>query len=119
MPNDLTMPIGGMTCAACATRLERVLSRLEGVESAAVSLASEQADIRFDPARLRPGAVVAAVVKAGFSVPDEMLELAIGGMTCAACATRLERVLGAVEGVVEACVNLAAEQARLRFPAGT
>ncbi|OAN52908.1 copper-transporting ATPase [Paramagnetospirillum marisnigri] len=55
-----------MTCAACSTRLERVLGKVEGVERALVSLAAERADIRFDPALARPEQLVAAIVKAGF-----------------------------------------------------
>ena len=62
----LTFDIGGMTCAACAARVERVLSRVEGVDSASVNLALEKAEVQaganVDPARL-----VAVVEKAGFT----------------------------------------------------
>jgi len=68
-PADLSLGINGMTCAACSTRLERVLSRVEGVERALVSLAAERADIRYDPARVSPPALEAAIIKAGFA-PD-------------------------------------------------
>ncbi len=53
----------------------------------------------------------------GAGVPSESLDLAITGMTCAACSTRLEKVLNRLPGV-EASVNLAAERATLRFPPG-
>lgn len=68
-PADLSLGINGMTCAACSTRLERVLSRVEGVERALVSLAAERADIRYDPDRVSPPALEAAIIKAGFA-PD-------------------------------------------------
>jgi Cu+-exporting ATPase len=68
-PADLSLGINGMTCAACSTRLERVLGRVEGVERALVSLAAERADIRYDPVRVTPQALEAAIVKAGFA-PD-------------------------------------------------
>jgi Cu+-exporting ATPase len=54
------------------------------------------------------------------AIPDEplQLDLAIQGMTCAACSARIERVLGKLEGVREASVNLATERARVRFLPG-
>ncbi len=66
-PANLSLPIKGMTCAACSTRLERVLGKVEGVEAALVSLAAERADIRFDPARVEPAQLVEAITRAGFS----------------------------------------------------
>jgi Cu+-exporting ATPase len=45
----LTLPIKGMTCAACSTRLERVLGKVPGIVKSQVNLASEQANIDFDP----------------------------------------------------------------------
>ncbi|CAA7615189.1 heavy metal translocating P-type ATPase [Magnetospirillum sp. UT-4] len=115
----VSLPVRGMTCAACSTRLEKVLGKVEGVAAASVSLAGEQADIRFDPARTDAAQLAEAVARAGFSVPEAEVRLAIGGMTCAACSTRLEKVLARVPGVTAAEVNLATEQARVVAPAGT
>ncbi|MGE4279887.1 MAG: heavy metal translocating P-type ATPase [Magnetospirillum sp.] len=114
----VSFPIRGMTCAACSTRLEKVLGRVDGVAAASVSLAAEQADIRFDKDMVVPQQLVEAVTKAGFSVPEDQVEMSIAGMTCAACSTRLEKVLGKVSGVGQASVNLATERASVRFPAG-
>lgn len=66
---DLSLGIVGMSCAACSGRLERVLSRLEGVERAWVSLAAERADLRYDPARINVADIEAAICRAGFA-PD-------------------------------------------------
>jgi Cu+-exporting ATPase len=63
---SLSLPVKGMTCAACSTRLERVLGKVDGVEQALVSLAAERADIRYDGDRARPEDLVSAIVKAGF-----------------------------------------------------
>jgi len=57
--------IEGMTCAACSTRLEKVLNRLPGVE-AAVNLAAERARVRYVPGVADPAILIAAVEKAGF-----------------------------------------------------
>jgi Cu+-exporting ATPase len=113
----IELPIAGMTCAACSARLEKNLNRLEGV-MANVNLTTETARVEFDPAIVQPAALLAQIKKTGFSVPDQTLDLAISGMTCAACSTRLEKVLNRLPGV-EARVNLATEKARLRYTPGS
>lgn len=112
----IELPVAGMTCAACSTRLEKNLNRLEGV-SATVNLAVERARVEYDPEATNPAAIVEQVRKTGFSVPAQTLDLAISGMTCAACSARLERVLNQVPGA-EARVNLATEKARVRYTPG-
>ncbi|MDR1887792.1 MAG: heavy metal translocating P-type ATPase [Zoogloeaceae bacterium] len=104
-----------MHCAACAARLEKALNALPGVE-ASVNFASEKARVALDE---NTGAVdvVAAIEKTGFGVVAQTLELAIGGMHCAACSARIENVLNALPGV-EASVNLASERARIRWQPG-
>jgi Cu+-exporting ATPase len=61
--------------------------------------------------------VLAAIRKAGFDVAPQVLELGIAGMSCAACAARIEKVVGRLPGV-EGSVNFAAETARVRYTPG-
>jgi len=110
------LPIEGMTCAACAARIEKQLNKLPGV-SAAVNFASERARVEFDSGTVSTPQLVATIEKAGFKVPPHSLDLAISGMTCAACATRIETVLNKLPGV-EANVNFASEKANIRFVPG-
>ena len=109
--------IEGMTCATCAGRVEKALTAIPGVQ-AAVNLASEQADVSFDPVRVRPTALIEAISSAGYGVAHETRELAISGMTCATCAGRVERALSAVLGVTRAVVNVASENATVEGVAG-
>lgn len=109
----LDIPISGMTCAACAARIEKVLNRLPGVV-ASVNFASERASVELSSTATTPQQLVTSIEKAGFSVPLQTLELGIEGMTCAACATRLDKVLNRLPGV-EAVVNFASERARVRY----
>jgi len=113
-PQQLDLPIEGMTCAACSARIERVLNRLPGVD-AQVNLAAERARVRIDGNDTDSDKIVESIRKAGFRVPDSQLELAIEGMTCAACAARLEKVLGRLEGIEDATVNFATETAQMRY----
>ncbi|MEZ5616068.1 MAG: heavy metal translocating P-type ATPase [Rhodocyclaceae bacterium] len=110
------LPIEGMTCAACAARIEKQLNKLPGV-SAAVNFASERARVEFDAGTVSAPQLVATIEKAGFKVPPQSLDLALSGMTCAACATRIETVLNKLPGV-EANVNFASEKANIRFVPG-
>ncbi|MNZ03314.1 Copper-exporting P-type ATPase A [compost metagenome] len=112
-PTAFDLPIAGMTCASCAGRVERALARVPGVQAASVNLATEQARVQA-PGDSLP-ALVAAVEAAGYQVPAQRLELAIGGMTCASCAGRVERALRKVPGVAEVTVNLASERAHLNL----
>lgn len=60
------MDVTGMTCAACSSRIQRVLERTEGVSSANVNLMTNSAAVEFDPTRTDPGLLIAAVEKAGY-----------------------------------------------------
>jgi P-type Cu+ transporter len=108
--DHLRLPVAGMTCASCVNRVENALNRLPGV-TAAVNLAQEQADIRFDSLRVTPQQLAQAVTEAGYEIPAERRVLAIHGMTCASCVNRVEQALGRVPGVRRAEVNLASERA--------
>ncbi|MBA2332792.1 MAG: cation-translocating P-type ATPase, partial [Actinobacteria bacterium] len=65
-PERLQLPIEGMTCASCAIRIEKRLNKLEGVE-ASVNYATENAAVSFDPARVAPEDLVAAIEAAGYN----------------------------------------------------
>lgn len=72
---EVELPIGGMTCAACARTVERQLAATEGVEKASVNFATRTASVRFDGARTGIEALVAAVEDVGFDVPAAPQEI--------------------------------------------
>ncbi len=112
---ELQLPIGGMTCASCVRRVERALSKVEGVHSVGVNLATERATVKYDPAVVNPAGMRAAVEGAGYSVPTEEEQLPIEGMTCASCVRRVEKALAKLPGVESVSVNLATERVTLRY----
>ena len=67
----VVLPVAGMSCAACSTRLEKVLRKTAGVRQADVSLAAERADVHFDPALTSQKKLVEIVHAAGFEVPQD------------------------------------------------
>ena len=62
----VTLKIGGMTCASCVARVEKKLSKVPGVESACVNLATEQAVVRFEPTRTTMAKLLETVEVAGY-----------------------------------------------------
>ncbi len=115
---SIKLPVQGMTCASCSARLEKVLNKLPGIVDAKVSLATESASLDLDTSVTGVNDVVEAIGKAGFSVPTELIELDISGMTCASCSGRLENVLSKQPGVELAAVNLATEKASVTVHTG-
>lgn len=108
----------GMTCAACASRVEKNLNGLSGV-SAGVNLATEKASITYDPNLVSLVEIVQVVEKAGYSVPVGEVSLEIQGMTCAACVNRIKKKLKDLSGVLDVSVNLATEKAFVRYVIGS
>ena len=107
--------VTGMTCAACATRIEKGLKKMDGVKDANVNLALEKAMVQFDPVMMSPSDITKKVRDLGYDVVTEKRELVLTGMTCAACATRIEKGLNKVDGVLQATVNLALEKASVEY----
>ncbi len=79
---EYTLKIHGMTCASCVARVEKVLGRVPGVQSATVNLATEKAAVKADTT-LSPKSLAEAVHKAGYEVSADRVTLDIRGMTCA------------------------------------
>src|SRR5258706_4659696 len=115
---NITLPVTGMTCASCASRIERGLKKVGGVESAQVNLASEQATITFDPQQVQPHDLVAAVERTGYGVISDQIDFPVTGMTCASCVNRVEKALKKADGVLDASVNLATERATVTYAPG-
>ncbi|WP_062744393.1 heavy metal translocating P-type ATPase [Erwinia persicina] len=113
----LSLPVEGMTCASCVGRVEKALKAVPGISTASVNLATERADITLTDSGDALSAV-RAIESAGYSVRHEITELAIEDMTCASCVGRVEKALAQTPGVIEACVNLATERARIIHFAG-
>ena len=115
--HPLHLRLEGMSCASCVGRAERVLDALPGVTGVSVNLSTETAEMHLaSPATLPQ--VAEALTRAGYPPRTTDVTLSVEGMTCAACTGRVERVLRAQLGVIEANANLALRQAQVRVTEG-
>jgi len=115
---DWQFPVQGMSCASCVARVERSLADVPGVQDVSVNFATEQASVKA-LGDVGMDTLKAAVAKAGYSVGEQSLSLAIEGMTCASCVSRVEKALKQVPGVLSASVNLATETAEVSVARNT
>ena len=113
-----TLPITGMTCASCASKIEKGLGGLSGVGKASVNFAAETATISYDPSRAGVDDFVKEIKGLGYGAGVEDIILPVSGMTCASCVSKITAALKGVEGVVSATVNLAAETADITYLPG-
>ncbi len=113
-----TLPVGGMTCASCVARVEKALSRVEGVSRASVNLATNTATVMADPERTRMASLVSTIRDSGYEVPVQRMEFPVEGMTCASCVARVGKALLSVPGILSGSVNLATQTGTVEFLPG-
>ncbi|MEK4425130.1 heavy metal translocating P-type ATPase [Solibacillus sp. FSL K6-1523] len=112
---EVNLQITGMTCAACATRIEKGLNKMDGVELASVNLALEKSSIKYDSSKLSEADFEKKIEALGYGIVKQKAEFDITGMTCASCSARIEKGLNKMAGVANANVNLALEKATIEF----
>ncbi|WP_290653182.1 copper-translocating P-type ATPase [Aquisalimonas sp.] len=113
-----TLGIDGMSCASCVGRVEKAIRAVPGVAEVSVNLATERAQVVFGADQVNITGVADAISQAGYEPRVETLQLAVRGMNCGSCVSRVEGALRDVPGVLEATANLAAEAATLRVIPG-
>ncbi|MFC1868482.1 copper ion binding protein, partial [Thermodesulfobacteriota bacterium] len=113
---NITLPITGMSCANCATNIERNVKKLPGILEANVNFASEQASISFDTEKIQLDDLAEKIKEAGYGLALASVEFPVTGMSCANCAMTIERTLKKkVPGVMTASVNFATERAFVEY----
>jgi P-type Cu+ transporter len=111
----LTIPVMGMTCAACASRVQRKLERGAGVVEAAVNFGTERATVAYDGSATTTAELVSLVKAAGYGARTEQVSLPVTGLEWAVSGEPVERELRALRGVLRADVNLATREARVEL----
>lgn len=111
--------VDGMTCSACSSAVERVTSKLEGVESSVVNLTTNQLTIQFDEAQVKQETIFEKIEKAGYKPSEIIIEkkviIPVSGMTCSSCTQRVEKAIDKLEGVLEVSVSTATNKAYVTY----
>ena len=110
----ITIPVKGMTCAACVRAVENGLRKLDGVKDVSVNFASEKATIVLER-DIPLDEIIKTIRDEGYDVATAKQEFVVKGMTCAACVGAVERALGGIYGVIDRNVNLATEKASVEY----
>jgi Cu+-exporting ATPase len=111
-PEEVELPIGGMTCAACARAVERQLAHSPGVEKASVNFATKIASVSYNPSETRIEDLVAAVEDVGYAVPQEPQEIA---EAAAAREIRRRLMVGAVFAIPVFILGMLERAALIQF----
>ncbi len=114
---ELRFAVGGMSCASCVGRVEKVALAQPGVAAASVNLASEVLTVQVKPG-FDPHMLQAAATKAGYPLALSTMTVGVEGMSCASCVGRVEKALAPLPGVLGVSVNLASETATVTLAAG-
>jgi|GEM_PF-3462646 len=133
--------ISGMSCAACTLNVEKILTVIDGVNNASVNLPLGKATVFYNSKKVEPNVMKKAIDNAGYEAIVEDFEkneknekngkesennlkgndgtslatLEVNGMTCAACAINVEKVLKSIDGVKDATVNLPMKEATVYY----
>ncbi len=115
-PALIRLPVTGMTCAGCASTIEKGLALLPEVNTAAVNYGTGEAVVDAAPDSIAP--LVEKVRALGYGVETETRRYAVEGMHCASCVAQVEREAAKLDGVLSASVDLAAGELRVEAVAG-
>jgi len=114
-PVEITLPVSGMTCAACVRRVEKALNAVPGVDSASVNLAAAKAGVVYDAAAVSVPDLEAAITEIGYEVPSARLNLIVTGMTAGHCDVMIEKALRQMTGVEDVVVNCATDSVAVEY----
>jgi P-type Cu+ transporter len=111
--------VTGMSCVSCAARIEKSLRETPGIGRASVNFAIEELLVEFDDSVITRAAIEEKVANLGYGIRPKgaagELRFGVRGLHCASCVSNLEKKLLATPGVATAVVNLAQENAFVRF----
>lgn len=109
--------INGMTCSACANRIEKVIGKMDGIKEANVNFATETLTVDYDEQEVSKDVIEQKIEKIGYKVQKNIQShtYKIEGMTCSACANRIEKITRKMQGVETSVVNFATEKLTISY----
>ncbi|WP_304159831.1 heavy metal translocating P-type ATPase [Fusobacterium ulcerans] len=114
-----TYKLGGISCQVCVNKIEKKLSKLEGMKEAVVNLSTEKLSVDYDETILKDETITEIVKKLGYEIEEESdlkdIELDIDGISCQVCVNKIEKKVSKLNGVKSVVVNLANSRGKIVY----
>lgn len=111
--------LGGISCQVCVNKIEKRLSKLEGIKEATVNLSTEKLSVDYDETILKEEIIIETVKKLGYEIEEESdlkdVELDIDGISCQVCVNKIEKKVSKLNGVKSVIVNLANSRGKIVY----
>lgn len=111
--------LGGISCQVCVNKIEKKLSKLEGMIEAVVNLSTEKLSVDYDETILKEETIIETVKKLGYEIEEESelkdVELDIDGISCQVCVNKIEKKVSKLNGVKSVIVNLASSRGKIVY----
>ena len=111
--------LGGISCQVCVNKIEKKLSKLEGMKEAVVNLSTEKLSVDYDETILKDETITEIVKKLGYEIEEESdlkdIELDIDGISCQVCVNKIEKKVSKLNGVKSVVVNLANSRGKIVY----
>lgn len=124
-PKDIkktTFKVEGMSCSSCSAAIDKKLNTTEGIINASVNFAAEKLQVQFNEEKINIEKIAEIVDNLGYkATPEdtdrftEKVTLKVGGMTCTACASGVEKGINSMEGIISSNVNFPAEKITIEY----
>ena len=95
----ISYQVTGMSCGSCEAKLSEKFTSLDGVNVDKVCSKSGHAAVSYDPAKIKPEAIAAAIKATGFKVAAQTTSFKVAGMTCSGCESKLSKKFASIKGV--------------------
>lgn len=116
--DTISFHVKGMSCAACASRIESALLKVEGVKTANVNFGNHRATVHLDNSLIPIPQLIEAVEETGYGITTSQTSIAIREMSCASCVSKVEQSISTVPGVISVGVNLGTGRASVEYLPG-
>lgn len=111
--------LGGISCQVCVNKIEKKLSKLEGMKEAVVNLSTKKLSVDYDETILKEETIIETVKKLGYEIEEESelkdVELDIDGISCQVCVNKIEKKVSKLNGVKSVIVNLASSRGKIVY----
>lgn len=111
----IELPVSGMPLKEHSTHLESALRALEGVSEVKVNLTAGRLEVQYDAGKVDVAQLVGAVKSIGFQVGVANVKIGIENLRCASCVKFIEDELKSTQGVLNATVNIATQEASIDY----